>query len=215
MCKKKSAASCLSSQWSDYETSVTPFLKIARSKKSTQQQKRQASEQIGSLAAKAYNAKRHKITLAQSDQQHEEFHGSGVPDMTMQVGKNLEVKEAKGGKSGYGECMDISGKKKVKQCTPKYMKVIAHKMAHSKYNGNHPKGGCTHNAGKKKPCLACRKRERTRQQGVGKKMQKGISKRTILKVAIRGHYTKLCLREPKVIEAYNLDNTGNKQMVTV
>ena len=216
MCKKKSATSCLPKSYSDYEKTVKPFLKIAQSSKSTPNQKRKASEEIGTSAAIAYNAKRHKISYSQSQKRHTEFRGSGVPDLTMEVGGMLEVKEAKGGTSGYGTCKDIKGKKRVTQCTPRYTAVIAHKMAHSNYKGRHPSVGCkTHKASPNGTCKNCKTAERDLRRKTGSAMQKGITKRKIRKIAIRGSYTKTCLRAPKPIEGYELDKTGNKKTITV
>lgn len=215
MCKKKSAKSCLPKAYSDYEKAVKPYLKIVQSN-APANKKRKASEEIGTAAAIAYNAKRHKITFSQSQKQHEEFRGCGVPDLTMKVGGVLEVKEAKGGSSGYGTCKDIKGKKRVTQCTPRYTAVIAHKMKHSNYRGRHPEVGCKNH--KKNPagtCNGCKKAERDRRRTTGKSMDDGIKKRKIRKIAIRGDYTKTCLRPPKPIEGYELNKNGGKKMITV
>lgn len=215
MCKKKSATSCLHSQYSDYENSVAPLLTILRKKKSTSGQKTRASEALGTLAALAFNAERHKLTFSDSQKQHIEFSGCGVFDLVFKDSSGtIEVKEAKGGKSHYGTCRDIKGKKRVTQCTPKYNKVITHKMKHSNYKGRHPSVACsTHTGSPDGKCSKCKKSEREHRRNWGGIVKKSITNRKFRKISVRGGYTKTCLKEPKAIEKYELDTNGNKMII--
>src|SRR5438128_6034395 len=104
MCKKNAEATCLEQQDSEYMDAIQADLKVVQSPTETPQKKRKASEEIGTKAAIAVNAKRHKQSFSDAKKEHTEFRGCGVPDLTMKTKTGeLEVKEAKGGTSSYSE----------------------------------------------------------------------------------------------------------------
>lgn len=209
MCKKKSVTSCLTSSYTDYGKIAKPVWK--RINKSSGSKKTQASEELGSLAAIAFNAFRLGISLTTSQKRHIEFRGCGVFDLVYQR-KNgrIEVKEAKGGRSRYGTRASYGGGKRVTQCTPSYNKTIAKVMKHSNYKGHDPSVGCaTHSGSPDGDCKACVTAERDHRREWGRTILRSIRKRRITKFAVRGGYTKTCLREPKVIDQYKLDKNGD------
>lgn len=215
MCKASSVASCLPRAYHEYELSVAKELLILRSKNSTKGEKTRASESLGEKAALAYNAHIHNMTLDESTQSHSIFSGCSVIDAGMEhKDGTVEVKEAKGGKSHYGTRRDINGKKRVTQCTPSYNKVINHKMKHSNYKGRHPTIGCnTHTNAPVGTCKGCKNAEKDHRKKWGNILESSVSKRKYKKRAVRGDYNDTCVSEPSLIESYELDKNGNKQMI--
>lgn len=209
MCKKSATATCITKQNNDYLLSIAKHLKTAQSKKSSARDKRHASEEIGTKAAIAKNAERHKISFDDSEKQHTEFRGSGVPDLVMKASDGtLEVKEAKGGKSSYGTRKAVSGKKRVKQCTPEYTKSIGTAMKRSNYKGRHPTRACANHGMPVGTCKGCKEAEKDHRRTTGKGILDSMVKKTHRKVAVRGDYNKTCALLPKVIDNYTVDGKG-------
>jgi hypothetical protein len=203
MCKPSTSAYCLPPVYKDYEDSAKPFLAICNDSTETPNKKRKASEEMGTLAAQAYNAKRHGTTLTSSKTDHEEFRGCGVVDL-FAPSKN-EIKEAKGGSSSYGDRKDHINGGRVTQCTPEYTEVIIDKMVNSNYNGRHPEVGCTtHSTAPLGTCKDCKQAERKRRRKSGSDMFTAFSTDTLEKHSVRGDYDGECLKEPKKIEAYKI-----------
>jgi len=197
--------------YKDYETAAVPALNTINASGATISDKRKGSEELGSLASIAYNAVRHGSTFAVAQGDHTEFMGCGVFDLVYvdaTTGK-VEVKEAKGGGSSYGDCWDISHKKRVKQCTPEYNDVIIHKMKHSNYRGRHPTVSCVPHGGTPIPsCPHCKQAEATHRQNTGLAVEKALGSGDFSKIAVRGDYDGNCLKAPQKLDAYSISSTG-------
>lgn len=164
---------------------------------------------LGEKAAIAANAKRHNSKFSAIEKNHITFHGCGVPDLVYYSGKDVEMKEAKGGTSQLGERWDVPKKKRVKQCSMAYNRTIAKLLTKSNYKGRHPTVGCgVHKGAPVNNCKGCKGEERKHRIIVGKKLTIAIAKKKPFKKAvIRGGYTKTCQKAPKVEKAY--DGSGN------
>lgn len=213
MCKTTATGACLPLPYSDYEKAAQPYIAAINAFGATQSQKRLASEQLGSLAAVAYNANRHGSTFGAEKLRHTEFSGCGVFDLVfydLTTGK-VEVKEAKGGGSQYGDCYDIPHKTRVKQCTQEYNEVIIHKMKHSHYGGRHPSVPCAGHivTGPFPNCKNCKAAEAQHRQNTGHAVEKAVAKGDFTKIAVRGNYDGNCLKVPQKLTAYEIDLSGN------
>ena len=208
MCKPSTSAYCLPKPYNDYEDAAKPYLAICNDSSQTSNDKRKASEEIGTLAAIAYNAQRHGLTFSAAKSAHVEFRGCGVVDLTYKSSSGtLEVKEAKGGSSDYGDRRDHLNGGRATQCTPKYMQVIIDLMVRSNYRGRHPEVACAaHPLAPDGGCNDCRIEERQRRRQSGADMYVQYYKNTLEKHAVRGGYKDDCLRQPAKIDAYRIVN---------
>lgn len=204
MCKPSTSAYCLPSAYKDYEDAAKPFLLVCNDKTKTPNNKRKASEEIGTLAAIAYNANRHGVSFKKAKSDHDEFSGCGVVDLMQKTTTGTtEMKEAKGGSSSYGDRNDHLNGGRVKQCTPEYNEVIIDKMKNSNYKGRHPEVACsTHTGAPDGKCKDCKNAERKRRRKSGKDMYLANATGDLEKHAVRGGYKGDCLKEPKKIDAY-------------
>lgn len=206
MCKPSTSAYCLPTQFKDYEDEAKPFLAICTDSTKTPNEKRKASEEIGTLAAIAYNADRHNVSFKKAKSDHEEFRGCGVVDLTYDsTAGTKEIKEAKGGSSSYGDRKDHINGGRVTQCTPEYTEVIIDKMKNSDYKGRHPEAACaTHKGAPDGKCKNCKSEEKKRRRKSGADMEVDFSLDKLEKHAVRGGYNGDCLKEPKKIDAYKI-----------
>src|SRR5258708_21532951 len=151
----------------DYRKDTKPQHQVLTDDTETARKKRKVSEELGEKAAICANslAKKKKETAAD----YQIFDGRDVFDL-VQVdpkSKEVEVKEAKGGKSQYGTRKGLN-KKPVKQCTLPYVNTIAEKMSKSNYKGSHCRVGCAkHIAKPDQKCKDCKAAERLRRRNTG------------------------------------------------
>jgi hypothetical protein len=200
----------------DYQTHVNKDFNLIKKKKTARSLRIAASENIGTAAAIAINAVRHGQSFAQALNSHTEFRGCGVVDLAQDLGNgNMEIKEAKGGSSRYGTRKDTGGKKKVRQCTDAYNRTIIEKMRKSTYKGRHPTVECTNHQNPVATCSACVTAERKHRQDWGKRLAKSRMGGKLTKISVRGPYSKTCLRNPKVLDAYKSTTTGKTTPVAV
>jgi hypothetical protein len=207
----------LPEQFQEYEKRAKPQLAKINKKGASRAEKNKASEQIGTDAVKALNAKSQGESLAETDKKTEEFSGSGVFDGVIedQGGKTV-VLEAKGGTSHFGTRRVTGSKKRVTQCTVPYVKEIATTMAKSQYKGRHPMRGChAHRLLPRASCPNCIITERRRRRNAGRSVQGALKKGKLQKLAGRGGYKGKCLEVPKVIVSYGVTSTGNVKPVDV
>ncbi|HSK73770.1 MAG TPA: hypothetical protein VK892_18880 [Pyrinomonadaceae bacterium] len=206
MCKPSTSTYCLPPTFKDFEDAAKPFLTIASDTTKEPNEKRKASEEIGTLAAIQYNADRHGLTFSASQAAHEEFRGPHVVDLTYKTSTGaIEIKEAKGGSSSYGERNSHLHGKKVKQCTVEYTETIIDLMKGSNYKGRHPEAACAaHTGAPDGKCGDCKSAERKRRRKSGSDMSIALSLDNIEKHAVRGNYDGDCLKKPEKIEAYKI-----------
>jgi hypothetical protein len=213
MCKPSTSAYCLPTAYNDYENASKPYLAVCNDTNKTSNQKRQASEFIGTFAAIAYNARRHGLTFGQSLAAHVEFRGCGVVDLLYLSSTGAEIKEAKGGSGGFGDRKDHLKGGRAAQCTIPYLEVIIDLMVWSNYRGRHPEVACaTHTSAPKGTCKDCKAEEKSRRRKSGADMYSYFYQNKLEKHAVRGGYNGDCLKEPAKMKAYKIVN-GTEQTI--
>ncbi len=194
----------------DFRNDTQPVHSQLTSSSTSSAKKRKLSETLGEEAAICVNSLREKSKKTRDD--YEIFDGRDVVDLFAENPKTgeVEVKEAKGGKSQYGSRKGLKGKKPVKQCTLPYLETIADKMSKTNYKGRHSRVPCAkHKAtGVVKTCKDCASAERQRRRDTGKKMKKAIATGKLRKTGVRGDYNKSGVKDPQVMTSWQTTTTG-------
>ena len=195
----------------DYQNDTQPLHTQLTSASTSVAKKRKISETLGEEAAICANSLREKKKKTQKDYQI--FDGRDVVDLFTEdpISGEVEIKEAKGGKSQYGTRKGLSGTKPVKQCTLPYVETIAHKMSNTKYKGRHSRAPCAAHkpTGKSVPtCKDCQRAERLRRQEVGQKIKRAIAVGKLRKTGVRGDYNKSGVKPPEILTSWRSTTTG-------
>lgn len=201
----------------DYQNDTQPLHTQLTSASTSQAKKRKVSEALGEEAAICANSLREKKKKTQSDYQI--FDGRDVVDLFAEnpATGEVEIKEAKGGKSQYGTRKGLSGTKPVKQCTRPYVETIAHKMSNTNYKGRHSRAPCAAHkpTGKAVPtCKGCKLAERQRRRMVGIKIKKALAFGKLRKTGVRGDYNKSGVKPPEILTSWLSTTTGGTIPVT-
>lgn len=173
--------------------------------------KRKLSETLGEDAAICFNSLREKTKRTRDDYQI--FDGRNVVDLLAEnpTTGEVEVKEAKGGKSQYGSRKGLKGNRSVKQCTLPYLQTIARKMSMSPYKGRRSRVACLKHklTGVVNTCKDCAIAERQRRRAAGKKMMIAIRAGKLRKTGVRGDYNKIGVKDPDLLTSWKTTTTGS------
>lgn len=149
----------------DYQHDTQPLHTQLTSASTSVAKKRKISERLAKKLRFALTACGRKKKKTQKDYQI--FDGRDVFDLVTEypITGEVEIKEAKGGKSQYGTRKGLSGTKSVKQCTLPYVETVAHKMSNTNYKGRHSRAPCAaHNPKAVPTCKDCQLAERMRRR---------------------------------------------------
>ncbi len=193
----------------DYQHDTQPLHTQLTSASTSVAKKRKISETLGEEAAICANSLREKKKKTQKDYQI--FDGRDVFDLVTEdpITGEVEIKEAKGGKSQYGTRKGLSGTKSVKQCTLPYVETVAHKMSNTNYKGRHSRAPCAaHNPKAVPTCKDCQLAERMRRRKIGQQIRKASASGKLRKTGIRGDYNKSGVKPPEVLTSWRSTTTG-------
>jgi hypothetical protein len=195
----------------DYRNDTQPLHTQLTSASTSQAKKRKVSETLGEEAAICANSLREKKKKTQKD--YEIFDGRDVFDLFTEdpITGEVEIKEAKGGKSQYGTRKGLSGTKPVKQCTRPYVETIAHKMSNTNYKGRHSRVPCAAHKPTGKAvstCKDCQLAERQRRRKIGQQAKKALALGKMRKTGVRGDYNKSGVKPPEILTSWRSTTTG-------